>query len=52
MRPIQDVLDERRAEIADDDAGHDVGSILGEAIDRKISFEDARSRIFDLLCDH
>lgn len=49
-RDVDDVVAERRAEVADDEAGLEVGSILGAAVDRKMSFDDARKRIFDLLC--
>ena len=52
LRPLGEVLAERHAEIADDEAGQRIGVILGAAIDRDSSFEDARSKIFSLLCDH
>lgn len=52
LRPLNEVLEERRSEVADNEAGKEVGQILGEAIDRKISYEQARDRIFKLLCDY
>jgi hypothetical protein len=52
LRPLDDVLEERLSEVADDEAGQKIGLILGQAIDRRASFEDARSEIFTLLCDH
>jgi hypothetical protein len=52
LRPLNEVLEERRSEVADNEAGKEVGQILGEAMDRKISYEQARDRIFKLLCDY
>jgi hypothetical protein len=52
LRPVEEVISERRSEIADDGAGQAVGNLLGAAIDRRFSFEEARRRIFNFLCDH
>ncbi len=51
LRPLNEVLEEKRSEVADNEAGKQVGEILGDVMDRTISYEEARDKIFNLLCD-
>jgi 1,6-anhydro-N-acetylmuramate kinase len=51
LRPLNEVLEEKRSEVADNEAGKQVGQILDDVMDRKISYEDARDKLFELLCD-
>jgi hypothetical protein len=48
---LNEVLEEKRSEVADNEAGKQVGQILDDVMDRKISYEDARDKLFELLCD-
>jgi hypothetical protein len=49
---LNEVLEEKRSEVADNEAGKQVGEILGDVMDRTISYEEARDKIFNLLCDN
>jgi RHS repeat-associated protein len=46
-----DLIAEKISELNDDQAGLDVGAILGNYIDGKTSRENARDQIFKMLCD-
>lgn len=49
---MDDVIAEREAEIADNEAGQEVCWILSAAIAGKKPFDEARNQILDLLCKY
>ena len=51
-KDVDDVIAEREAEIADNEAGQEVCWILSAAIAGKKPFDEARNQILDLLCKY
>jgi len=49
---VEDYIKEKQAEIADDEAGVQVGNMLGQFYAGNNSRSDTRAWIFNLLCDH
>ena len=52
LRPLKDVLTERRSEVASNLAAQEIGGILRSAIRGSRTFDEARKEIFGRLCDH
>jgi hypothetical protein len=52
LRPLKDVLTERRSEVASNLAAQEIGGILSSAIRGSKTFDEARKEIFGRLCDH
>lgn len=49
---VNDYIAEKRAEIADDEAGEAIGNHLGQLFAGNVKRNDAWGWIFSLLCDH
>jgi len=49
---VEELVKEKQAEIADDEAGEKVGNLLGQVYAGNVDRNKARGWIFDLLCDH
>ena len=52
LRPLKDVLTERRSEVAANLAAQDIGNLLSSALRGNRTFEEARTEIFRILCDY